>query len=66
VNTSLYRDKIKEAFQICKNFDEKDTPFVALALKLDLPIWTNDKGMIEYAKKSKRFETITTEKLIIL
>lgn len=25
-----------------KNIDEKDTPFLALALKLKCPIWSND------------------------
>jgi len=30
-----YRDSISEAFNIAKNFDEKDTPFIALALKLN-------------------------------
>jgi len=42
----FYIDVMQKAYNICK-FDEKDTPFIALALKLGIPIWTNDKGIIE-------------------
>ena len=47
-----YANKISEAYAVSKKFDEKDTSFVALALKLKAPIWTNDKSMIEYGIKS--------------
>lgn len=30
------------AYRLCKNTDEKDTPFVALSLELDCPLWTRD------------------------
>ena len=33
-----YIDKLQEAYEIAKNFDPKDTPFIALALKLNIPI----------------------------
>ncbi len=39
-----YKEKIDDALNIVKNFDEDDTPFIALALKLNMPIWTNDKN----------------------
>jgi len=42
IPSSLYEDKIREAYEIMKNIDEKDTPFLALALKLQCPIWSND------------------------
>jgi predicted nucleic acid-binding protein len=47
----FYRDMIKKAFEICKSFDEKDSPFVGLALKLEAPIWTNDKAVIQMSTK---------------
>ena len=46
-----------EAFRLCRTVDEKDTPYVALALELDARIWTNDnelkiglkkKGFVEF------------------
>ncbi len=47
----FYKNKISEAYSVAKQFDEKDTPFVALALKLKAPIWTGDKKMIIYGLK---------------
>jgi len=38
-----YRDKIKESKKIIKTIDEKDIDILALALKLNTPIWTNDR-----------------------
>ena len=34
----FYSDKIKEAYEVASKFDEKDTPFIALAMKLNVPI----------------------------
>lgn len=34
-----------EAFRLCRDVDEKDTPYVALALELDAEIWTNDNEL---------------------
>ncbi len=31
-----------EAYRLCKGVDEKDTPYVALALHLDGRLWTHD------------------------
>ncbi|WP_394296510.1 PIN domain-containing protein [Pyrococcus abyssi] len=42
VQSPLYEDKTREAYKVMKNIDEKDTPFLALALKLKCPIWSND------------------------
>lgn len=33
------------AFQLCKGIDEKDTPFVALAIELNGLLWTRDKKL---------------------
>jgi len=52
-----YRDNISKAFSIARNFDEKDTPFIALALKLNIPIWTNDRGILENQGKYKAIST---------
>ncbi len=39
----LYRPRMNVAFEIMKEIDEKDAPFLALALQLGLPIGSNDK-----------------------
>ncbi len=56
----FYEDKIQEAYEIAKDFDPKDTPFIALALKLNIPIWTNDKAMIVYGLKSGKYLALDT------
>jgi len=49
----------QKAYEICKDADEKDTPFVALSLELDVPLWTNDKKLGEGVKK-KGFDRFVT------
>ena len=57
VPSLLYEDKIREAYEIMRDIDEKDTPFLALALKLQCPIWSNDgdfeeQNLVEVYKTS--------------
>lgn len=41
-----------EAFRLCRDVDEKDTPYIALALEFDAEIWTSDEKLkIGLAKK---------------
>lgn len=35
----------QKAYDLCKDIDAKDTPFIALAIDLNLPIWTGDKKL---------------------
>ena len=57
----FYKDKIPEAYEIAKNFDEKDASFIALSLKLNAPVWTGDKEMIRYGLKSGKFLALDTQ-----
>jgi predicted nucleic acid-binding protein len=34
-----------EAYKLCHQIDEKDTPFVALSLELDAELWTRDQEL---------------------
>src|SRR5574341_567715 len=56
----FYLPRIEEAYAICKEFDEKDTPFIALSLMLEIPILTADKGIIENAGT---YRALTIEKI---
>lgn len=40
----------QKAYNLCKNVDLKDIPFVALAIDLDIPFWTGDKKLKEGLK----------------
>jgi len=43
VPSEMYSQKIGEAFDIMREIDPKDTPFLALALQLICPLWSNDR-----------------------
>jgi len=45
------------AFELCKDIDEKDTVYVALSLELDLTLLTRDKPLYN-GLKNKGFEKI--------
>jgi predicted nucleic acid-binding protein len=36
----------QKSYDICRDTDLKDIPFVALSLELNLPLWTGDKKLI--------------------
>jgi predicted nucleic acid-binding protein len=56
----------EKAFNYTKDVDENDTPFVALCLDLESPLWTGDKKLAE-GLKQKRIDWIyDTEKLKLL
>lgn len=41
ISTSAY----VQAYELCKDIDEKDTPFIALAMELNCDIWTRDEEL---------------------
>ena len=47
----LPTDYIQKAYNLCKNVDIKDIPFVALSLYLNIPLLTGDKKLINELKK---------------
>ena len=51
------KESRKEAFELCRGVDEKDTPYIALAIQLDIPLLTNDKKLFNGLKK-KGFSNI--------
>ena len=51
---------LKEGEEVMKNIDIKDATFLALALKMKIPIWSNDL----HFKQQNRVLTYTTEEII--
>jgi predicted nucleic acid-binding protein len=35
------------AYDLCRDIDEKDTPFLALSIELNMSLWTNDKILLD-------------------
>ncbi|BAA79436.1 hypothetical protein APE_0472 [Aeropyrum pernix K1] len=57
----IYEDKLREAYSIARLFDPKDTPFIALSLKLEAPLWTEDKALLRASFKSNLYVALDTE-----
>lgn len=53
-----YQPHVQEASSLAPH--EEDTPYLALALLLDLPIWSNDRGL----KDQTRIKIYSTHELI--
>jgi len=56
--TDEYKEFFPKAQEICP--DKNDTEYFALALKLNCPIWTNDKKL----KEQNKIKIYSTEELI--
>lgn len=52
-----FREKAEE---IMRNIDLDDTPFLALAMSLDCPIWSND----DHFKRQSMIRAVTTRELL--
>ena len=57
INKCYYLGFIEDAERISPDFF--DAPYFALALKLECPIWSNDKKL----KQQKRIEIFSTEEM---
>jgi predicted nucleic acid-binding protein len=44
-------EKRNQAFNLCKDVDPADTPFVALSLETGYPLWTGDQKLKQHLQK---------------
>ncbi|WP_461865750.1 PIN domain-containing protein [Thermococcus sp.] len=54
----LYADALSHALEVTP--DPKDAPFIALAMKMDVPLWTNDREL----KKVDAIKVVDTEEVM--
>jgi putative PIN family toxin of toxin-antitoxin system len=48
--SNIREDNLRNAVDICKNVDEKDIPYVALAIELDAALMTGDSKLRRHLK----------------
>ncbi len=60
----ISKESYYKAWQLCKDIDESDIPFIALAIELKALLWTGDKKLIEGLKRKEFNQIITTQKLL--
>jgi len=54
----------QKALELCWDVDEKDSPFVALAIEMNIPLPTNDKKLYNGLKKKNFSNVLLFEELI--
>ncbi len=63
---AISKENYTKALSLCENIDPKDTAYLALSIELDIPIWTNDKKLIQGLIKKGYKKLITTEEIFKL
>lgn len=61
---AISKENWQKAYNLCKDVDEKDTPYIALSLELSMSVWTNDKGLIDGLRAKDFNQFISTEEFI--
>lgn len=62
----ISKESWKEAYDLTKDIDEHDTPFVALALELEAKLWTGDRKLAMGLESLGKDVSMSTTRLIEL
>lgn len=60
---AISSQSFEQALALCEEVDPKDTPFVALSIELQLPLWTNDKPLMDGLAEKGFKQFLTTEEI---
>ena len=63
---AISSQSFEQALALCADVDPKDTPFVALSIELNLPLWTSDKPLMEGLANKGFKHVLTTEEIFEL
>jgi len=59
-------ESFAKAYGLCKDIDEKDTPFLALSIDLEIPLWTNDKLLTDGLRAKGYNQLIGSDEIFAL
>lgn len=63
---AISKGSYKKALSLCNDIDPKDTAYLALSIELDIPLWSNDKKLIQGLLKKGYTKIITNEQIFKL
>ncbi len=59
-------ESFQRAISLCQDIDPKDSPYLAVSIELDIPLWTNDKKLIAGLSKKGYKKVFTTDEILRL
>ena len=63
---AISSNSFSQAYEFCQDIDEKDTPFLALSIELTVPLWTNDKVLINGLREKKYSNIVSNDEMFDL
>ncbi len=60
---AVSQESYGKALVLCNDIDPKDTAYVALSIELDIPLWSNDKKLIQGLINKGYEKIVTTDKI---
>lgn len=53
-----------KAFQLCKGIDEKNTPYLALSIELEIDLLTKDEALIQHIRNQGFTKIISLQEFL--
>ena len=63
---AISNESFEKAYELCIDVDPKDTPYIALSIELDIPLWTNDKKLVEGLRKKGFTKVVMADEIFQL
>ena len=63
---AISKESYSQALTLCNDIDLKDSAYLALSIELDIPLWSNDKKLVQGLINKGYTNLITTEDILKL